>query len=81
MLKIDQNFHKSPKLHWQNFESEKLAHKICAKNAKNCAKFANITKYGQKKAKTIKKLLDNPKISTPAKKLALTTSADFSISV
>ena len=26
------------KKHWQNFKSEKLAHKIGAKNAKNCTK-------------------------------------------
>ena len=31
-----------------NFESEKLARKICGKNAKNHAKFAKIPKNAQK---------------------------------
>ena len=47
-------------------------------------KLAKITKTAQKKAKTIKKLLEKPTISTPVKKLALTASTAsvaFSISV
>ena len=33
-------------------------------------KFAKMTKIAQKKAKNIKKLLEKPKISTPAKKIS-----------
>ena len=37
------------KLKTQNFDSEKLAHKICAKNAQNRAKLAKMPKIAQKK--------------------------------
>ena len=50
----------------QNFESEKLAHKICAKNAQNRAKLAKITKI-EKKAKNFYKTREKPKISTAVK--------------
>ena len=45
---LDQRWKKLTKQHWQNFEPEQLAHKICggnaqnrvkkSKNAKNCTK-------------------------------------------
>ena len=41
----------------QNFETEKLAHKICAKNAQNRAKFAKIAKIAQKRPKTFNEKL------------------------
>ena len=44
-------------------------------------KVAKMTKIAPKKAKTVKKLLEKPKISTPVKKIALTASATFSIFV
>ena len=46
---------KAYKQHWQNFEPEKLAHKICAKNAHNRAKTSKNAKKCTKKAKTFKK--------------------------
>ena len=49
---------KLTKKHTQNFESEKLAHKICAKNAQNHAKLAKMPKIAQKKAKPVKKARD-----------------------
>ena len=39
----------------QNFKSEQLAHKICAKNAQNRAKLAKMPKIAQKKANTLNK--------------------------
>ena len=39
----------------QNFESEKFAHKICAKNAQNHAKFAKMPKIAQKRPTTFNK--------------------------
>ena len=62
------------KQHWQNIEPEQFAHKICAKNAQNCAK---ITKYAFKKSKTLKKTHEKlKKNSTGAHPL----SQSFSIS-
>ena len=46
-----QRWKKLTKQHTQNFESEKLAHEICAKNAQNRAKLAKMPKLAQKKAK------------------------------
>ena len=40
----------------QNFETKKLAHKICAKNAQNHAKMAKIA---QKRPKTFNKMREN----------------------
>ena len=52
----------------QNFESEKFAHKICAKNAKKCAKFANKQpKIAQKRQKHLTKCVKQAKISTAVK--------------
>ena len=45
----------------QNYESEKLAHKICAKNAQNRAKFAKIPKIAQKRPKTFNKTREKNK--------------------
>ena len=53
---------------------------MCKKCLKIVQKLAKMTKIAQKKAKTFKKLLEKPKISTPVKKIALTVSAAFSIS-
>ena len=43
---------KQKKLHWQNFEREKLVHGKSAKNAKPVQKLAKMTKISQKKGKT-----------------------------
>ena len=51
----------------QNFESEKFAHKICAKNAQNPAKLAIMSKIAQKRQKPLIKLVKNPGISTAMK--------------
>ena len=61
---------KAKKIALQNFEREKLAHKIWAKNAQNRAKISKKDTNCTKKAKTIKKLLEKPKISTPVKKIS-----------
>ena len=37
---------------WQNFKPEKLTHKICAKNVKNCAKRSKNAKNCKTKAET-----------------------------
>ena len=46
---------KLTKQHTQSFETEKLAHKICAKNAQNHAKLATMAKIAQKRPKTFDK--------------------------
>ena len=46
---------KLTKWHTQNFESEKVTHKICTKNAQNRAKFAKRPKIAQKRPKTFNK--------------------------
>ena len=52
----------------QNFEAEKLAHKICAKKAKNHAKISKIVKIStQKMQKPYKKCVVKQKISTAVK--------------
>ena len=45
----DQRWKKLTKYHTQNFESEKLAHKICATNAQNHTKSAKRPKIATKK--------------------------------
>ena len=55
---------KLTKWHWQIFEPEKLAHKICAKKAQNCAKIIENGKNCTTKASTA---LKNPKNSTAVK--------------
>ena len=54
----------------QNFESEKLAHKICAKNAQNCAKFSKMPKIAKNKAKTFNKTHEEKKYWHSCEKLA-----------
>ena len=51
----------------QNFESEKLAHKICAKNAQNRANLAKMPKIAQKRPKTFNKTREKTKIITAVK--------------
>ena len=51
----------------KTLQSEKLAHKICASNAKNRAKFAKTPKIAQKRPKIFNKTRENPKISTVVK--------------
>ena len=55
------------KYHTQNFEAEKLAHKICSKNAQNRAKLAKIPKIAQKSPKTCNTTCEKPKFSTAVK--------------
>ena len=45
----------------QNFESEKLANKICAKDAKNHAKLTKMPKIGQKRPKAFIKTCEKKK--------------------
>ena len=45
----------------QNFEPEKLAHKICAKKAQNFAKIAKRPEIAQKRPKTSKKTREQTK--------------------
>ena len=52
---------KLTKQHIQNFESEKLAHKICAKNDQNFAKLAKMPKIAQKRPKTLNKTCEKNK--------------------
>ena len=40
----------------QNFQSGKLAHKICTKNAQNHAKFAKMPQIAQKRPKIFNKM-------------------------
>ena len=58
---------KAYKIAYQNFETEKLKHKICAKNAQNCAKLAKRAKIAQKSPKTFKKRAKKKKNSTAVK--------------
>ena len=59
---------KLTKQHTQNFESEKIAHKICAKNTQNHAKLAKTPKISQKRQKTFNKTrAKKPQISTAVK--------------
>ena len=39
-LTVEQRWKKLSKQHWQNYEPEKLAHKICAKKAQNRARIS-----------------------------------------
>ena len=55
------NGKKLTKEHTQNFDCEKLAHKICAKNAKNCAKLAHKKKIAQKRQKHLRKSVKKTK--------------------
>ena len=49
----------------QNFESEKLAHKILAKNAQNCAKMRKNAKNCTKKGKTFEKSVEKTQKLAP----------------
>ena len=51
-----QRWKKLTKYYTQNFETKKLAHKICAKNAQNVTKLAKMAKSSQKRPKTFNKM-------------------------
>ena len=65
--KVVQRWKKLTKKHTQNFESEKLAHKICTKNAQNRAKLAKMPKIAQEGKPFNKTREKNTKISTAVK--------------
>ena len=49
-----QRWKKLTNQHWLNFQSEKFAHKICAKNAQNLAKMSKNAINCTKRQKTLK---------------------------
>ena len=65
----NQKWKKLTKYHLQNSETEKLAHKICAKNAQKHAILAKMAKIAQKKPKTFNKTREKTKVSTAVKNL------------
>ena len=52
-VQVTQICKKHTKQHWQNFKPEKLAHIICAKNAKYRAKMSKNAKNCTKKGKNL----------------------------
>ena len=65
LIKEAQRWKKITKYHRQNFETEKLAHKRCAKNAQNRAKLVKkMAKIAQKRPNTLNKAREKTKIST-----------------